>query len=222
MFNFAEPAPVYLAGTLLAAHLLVMVMPAWLEQITAKYAVLRVWGRLGLSHVEQLPSLLLHGFLHASWMHLFSNSFMIIVLGIAAIRGARMRSIRIGKPRSGIGTFWGLFVGGVIAGGLAQWLHWALSGAPLGFGGPSALGASGGASALFAAGGWAIGGAKQMWKFAAVWALINAIMVATGPYTGINLAWAAHIGGFLAGMILSPLLVQAKATRFKILNSNYD
>ncbi len=217
MFNFAEPAPVYLVGVFIAMHLLMMFAPQWLNAFMAKYAVLHVWGRLGLSHAEQVPSLILHGFLHGGWMHLFSNGFMIIALGIAAIRGARLLSMRKGRPRSGTSAFFILFFAGVIIGGLAQWGYWRLSGASLGFDAPRAIGASGGASALFAAGGWALGGVKQMFKFAAVWALINLLIVLSAKYTGINLAWAAHLGGFFAGMIIAPMLVEANATRFSIL-----
>jgi len=219
MFNFAEPAPVYLVGVFIAVHLVISYAPKWLDSFAAKYATLHVWGRHGLSYVEQLPSLVLHGFLHGSWMHLISNSFMIIALGIAAIRGAKLLSIRKGRPRSGVSAFFQLFFAGVIIGALAQWLYWYLSGAPLGVEAPRAIGASGGASALFAAGGWAIGGAKQMTQFALAWAFINFIMVLTEAYIGIHLAWAAHMGGFLAGMVLAPLLVEANATRFKVLKN---
>jgi len=217
MFNFAEPAPAYLVGIFIAMQLIVMYGPKWLDSFLAKYAILHVWGRTGLTHVEQIPSLVLHGFLHGGWMHLISNSFMIIALGVASIRGAKLVSIRKGRPRSGVGAFFTLFFAGVIIGALAQWLYWSLSGAPLGADAPSAIGASGGASALFAAGGWALGGAKQMFKFALAWGFINLLMVLAEAYTGIYLAWAAHLGGFLAGMILASFLVEASATRFKVL-----
>lgn len=217
MFNFAEPVPVYLVGVLIAVHIVMMFAPFALEAFAAKYAILHVWGRAGLTHIEQIPSLILHGFLHGGWMHLISNSFMIIALGIAAIRGAKLLSIRKGRPRSGTGAFLTLFFSGVILGALAQWLYWYLSGASLGIDAPRAIGASGGASALFAAGGWALGGAKQMFRFAFAWGFINLLMVLAEAYTGINLAWAAHLGGFLAGMILAPRLIEAQATRFKVL-----
>jgi len=219
MFNFAEPEPAYLVGVFIAMHLTVSYAPEWLDSFLSQYAVLHVWGRAGLTQLEQIPSLVLHGFLHLGWMHLISNSFMIIALGIASIRGAKLLSIRKGRPRSGVGAFFQLFFAGVILGALAQWLYWSLSGAPLGFDAPSAVGASGGAAALFAAGGWAIGGAKQMFQFAFGWGVINLLMVLVESYTGIHLAWAAHLGGFLAGIILAPLLVEASATRFKVLKN---
>lgn len=220
MFNFAEPAPAYLVGVFIAAHLAVSYGPAWLDSFLAKYAILHVWGRAGLTHLEQVPSLVLHGFLHGGWMHLISNSFMIIALGIAAIRGAKLRSIRNGRPRSGVGAFFKLFLAGVILGGLAQWLYWKLTGATVnGFDAPRALGASGGASALFAAGGWALGGANQMFKFALAWGFINFLMVMAETFTGVKLAWAAHLGGFAAGMMLAPLWVEASATQFKVLKN---
>jgi len=217
MFNFAERDPAYLVGVFIAVQLLLMIAPIWVNIFLSKYAVLHVWGREGLTTLEQIPSLVLHAFLHGDWMHLISNSFMIVALGIAAIRGAKLLSIRKGRPKSGVGAFFILFFAGVIWGALSQWLYWELSGAPVGFNAPSAIGASGGASALFAAGGWALGGARQMFKFAVAWGLINVLMVATATYTGINLAWAAHLGGFLAGMVLAPILVEANATRFRVL-----
>jgi len=217
MFNFTEPAPTYLVGALITVHVVMMFVPRWLESLLAKYAILHVWGRIGLTQVEQIPSLILHGFLHGGWIHLLSNSFMIIALGIAAIRGAKLLSIRKKRPRSGVSAFFLLFFAGVIWGGLAQWTYWNLSGAPIGANAPSALGASGGASALFAAGGWALGGMKQMFKFALGWGFINLLMVIAESYTGIRLAWAAHLGGFAIGMALAPFLIEAKAASFQVL-----
>ncbi|MEP1229439.1 MAG: hypothetical protein ABJG88_02065, partial [Litorimonas sp.] len=74
MFNFAEPMPAYLVGLFIIVHVAMIFSPKWLEAFLAKYAILHVWGRIGLTQFEQIPSLVLHGFLHGSWMHLFSNS----------------------------------------------------------------------------------------------------------------------------------------------------
>ena len=216
LFNFVEAEPAYLVGSLIAVHLALMVMPHAFQYFVAKYAILHVWGRAGLEAYAQLPSLVFHGFLHGSWMHLISNSFIIIVFGIAVMRGSYLLSLERKRPRSGRSAFFSLFFAGVVIGGMSQWLYWALSAAPLGQAAPSALGASGGASALFAAGGWALGGRPQMFKFAFAWLLVNLLMVVAENFIGIKIAWAAHLGGFAIGMLIAPFIVKPNSTALKV------
>ena len=105
-----------------------------------------------------------------------------------------------------------IFLAGIVAGGLAQWIWWSLPGVSQ----ASAIGASGGVSALFATAGWAIGGRALMTRWAAGWAAVNVLLVLTEPMIGIGIAWAAHMGGFLAGMVLAPYCVKAGSTGFSI------
>jgi len=46
--------------------------------------------------------------------------------------------------------------------------------------------------------------------------VINIVMVFAEPLLGIKLAWAAHIGGYIGGMILAPIFVRAKSTQLGI------
>ena len=215
MFNFTEKAPAYLAGVFIAIHALLMVVPRPLLGTLDKFGVLRPLGSLGTDGLSHFISLVGHGFLHGSWGHVIMNAGMTIVFGIAAIRGAKLLSASRGKAATASRDFLLIFFAGVIIGGLFQWGWWAATNAQLTATG--AVGASGGASAFFAAGAWAIGGREKMIQFGFGWAVINAVMVLLENYIGIGIAWPAHIGGYVAGMILGPQLVKANSTKLSML-----
>jgi membrane associated rhomboid family serine protease len=137
------------------------------------------------------------------------------VFGIAVIRGAKLLARAKGKVTTATRDFLLIFFAGVIIGGLFQWGWWAATNAQ--FTATGAVGASGGASALFAAGAWAIGGRDKMIQFGLGWVVINAVMVLLENFIGMNIAWPAHIGGYIAGMILAPLFVKSNATRLSML-----
>ena len=210
-FNFTEALPAYIAGALIALYFALQFLP-FLWRVAAPLVILRPIGFQGTSLAEQIFTLLGHGAAHGSFTHVLMNAGMIAVLGVATIKGARLKAISRGRSRSANLSFLTIFFFGIITGGLAQWLYWFVISAPLGVNAPAAVGASGGASALLAVAGWAIGGRDQMIKFGFGWAAINLIMVLVGPYIGLSLAWAAHLGGFLGGMILAAPLVKAKST----------
>ena len=215
MFNFTEKAPAYLAGVFIAIHALLMILPRQLLGTLDKFGVLRPLGSPGTDSVSHLISLVGHGFLHGGWGHVMMNAGMTIVFGIAAIRGAKLLAASKGKGASASRDFLLIFFAGVIIGGLFQWGWWAATNAQLTVTG--AVGASGGASALFAAGAWAIGGRDKMIQFGFGWAVINAVMVLLENFIGIGIAWPAHVGGYIAGMIFGPLLVKANSTKLSML-----
>lgn len=215
MFNFTEKAPVYLAGAFILIHIMLEFMPRGLLGLIDRFGVLRPLGTPGLDIISHAVSIIGHGFLHGSWGHVIMNSGMTIVFGIAAIRGARLFSAFKGKQSSASRDFFFIFFAGVIIGGLFQWGWWAATNAQ--FTATAALGASGGASALFAAGAWAIGGRDKMIQFGLGWAVINAVMVLLENFIGIGIAWPAHVGGYIAGMIFAPLLVKANSTKLTVL-----
>ena len=215
MFNFTEKAPAYLAGVFIAIHALLMILPRQLLGTLDKFGVLRPLGSPGTDSVSHLISLVGHGFLHGGWGHVMMNAGMTIVFGIAAIRGAKLLAASKGKGASASRDFLLIFFAGVIIGGLFQWGWWAATIAQLTVTG--AVGASGGASALFAAGAWAIGGRDKMIQFGFGWAVINAVMVLLENFIGIGIAWPAHVGGYIAGMIFGPLLVKANSTKLSML-----
>lgn len=210
-FNFTEPLPAYTAGLLIALYFAFQFLP-FLWRLVAPLIILRPLGFQGASLAEQVFSLLGHGAAHGSFVHVLTNGGMIAVLGVATVKGARLKAISKGRSRSANLSFLTIFFFGIITGGLAQWLYWLVISAPIGLNAPAAVGASGGASALLAVAGWAIGSKDQMIKFGFGWAAINLIMVLIGPYIGLSLAWPAHLGGFLGGMILAAPLVKPNST----------
>ena len=215
MFNFTEKAPAYLAGIFIAIQAVMSIVPYALRAGIDHFGVLRPLGSPGTDVMSQATSLIGHGFLHGSWGHVLMNSGMTIVFGIALIRGAKLLAASKGRASTARRDFFIIFFAGVIIGGIFQWGWWAVVNAQLTLTG--AVGASGGASALFAAGGWAIGGREKMLQFGFGWAVINFVMVLLEKYIGIGIAWPAHIGGYVAGMIFAPLFVKANATRLTML-----
>lgn len=215
MFNFTEKAPAYLAGLFIAIQAIMMFMPSSLLKPIDRFGVLRPLGTPGADSVSHSVSLIGHGFLHGGWGHVLLNSGMIIVFGIAAIRGSKALAAMRGRAAQASRDFLLIFFAGVIIGGVFQWGWWAVINAQLTQTG--ALGALGGASALFAAGAWAIGGRDKMIQFGFGWAMINLIIVLLENFIGMNVAWPAHIGGYIAGMIFAPYLVKASSTQLTML-----
>jgi len=215
MFNFTEKAPAYLAGMFIAVQAVMMFIPGALFAALDKFGVLRPLGTSGTDLMSHSSSLIGHGFLHGGWGHVIMNAGMTIVFGIAAIRGAKLLATSKGKPSTATRDFFLIFFAGVIIGGLFQWGWWGVINAQLTATG--AVGASGGASALFAAGAWAIGGRNKMVQFGFGWVIINVVMVLAEKFIGISIAWPAHIGGYIAGMILAPLFVKPNSTQLSML-----
>lgn len=156
-----------------------------------------------------------HAFAHGSWSHVLLNAMMLIVFAIPTIRGLRARRVKEGVASDRTWLWLVIFFGGVVAGAFAQWGWWAVA-EITGLEDTayqSAVGASGGVSALFAAAGWAIGGRSGMVRFGVAWALINLLMVVFESLLGVGIAWAAHLGGFLGGMLLAPRWVEPFSTR---------
>jgi membrane associated rhomboid family serine protease len=126
-------------------------------------------------------------FLHANWMHLLSNMISFVLFGTIVERA-------IGQQRMLALTL----ISGVM-GNLAFLL--------LNYGDAVAnIGASGAGSGLFGAAVRLLvrqrhgRDTRQIWIFAAIWvgiALLPALMSGQS-----NIAWEAHVGGFLAGLLL--------------------
>ncbi len=210
MFNFSEKFPAYLAGIFILVQLLVMA-PIF-GAIVGPFGILRPIGSAGTNVVTHAISLLGHGFVHGGWTHVLMNSGMTIVFGIVTIRGAKLLAASRGKASNANMAFLLIFLTGVAVGGLFQWGFWAATNELS----SAAVGASGGASALFAATGWAIGGRDKMLQFGFGWAVINLVMVLAEPVLGFNLAWPAHIGGYIGGMLLAPIFIRPNCTTLRI------
>lgn len=131
-----------------------------------------------------------HIFLHGNWMHVAMNGLMFLAFGSAAERmlGARDAAL--------------LFILCGLCGAFAQFLIMPASPYPM-------VGASGALSGLFAAVimhmqrvGAMPAGRFGIWGIAALWVGISFISAVVGGSVGMgNIAWAAHAGGFLGGIL---------------------
>jgi membrane associated rhomboid family serine protease len=130
-------------------------------------------------------------FLHGSWAHVLINTTMIMAFGTAVERWIGGRKMIL------------LFILCGLASALVHFLYAFSDTNPI-------VGASGGISGLFAAsliliqqsGGGIAQGPRGMWPMILLWIGISALFGMTGGPGGENIAWVAHIGGFLAGFIL--------------------
>lgn len=138
-------------------------------------------------------------FLHGSWTHMILNGFMMMAFGTGVEKW-------IGGKRLFI-----FFMLCNIFAALAQFVFSPLSTAPV-------IGASGGLSGLFAAvllmmqqqNGLGAGNRYGILPFIILWIAISVIFGMVGGPDGNNVAWAAHIGGFLAGFVLFKPIVNAR------------
>ena len=138
-----------------------------------------------------LLSLVSHMFLHGSWLHMGMNGMMLLAFGAASER-------IYGPRRTAI-----LFVLSGLAGAAAHMAIDPMSKNPM-------IGASGALSGLFAAvilnlmaTGQMPAGRFGSWGIAALWIGISVVTALLGNIAGIGIvAWAAHAGGFLAGIFI--------------------
>ena len=210
---FRAPAVViWLIGILVAAHAARVLQPSRSDELVYQFALWPVrYSRAFLeSHManpgtiwEQAVPFVSYMGLHADWTHLVINSLWLLAFGPIVAR------------RFGAGLFLVFFILCGIAGAVFY----------LGFEWGSSypvIGASGAISGLMAAGlrmlpgqtPWAVESqaplapifSRQILMFTAVWAAINLLAGLTGlgmaGEQGL-IAWQAHLGGFLAGLLLS-------------------
>ena len=170
-----------------------------------------------LDHDNALWSMLTYGLLHGSWVHLISNLLWLAAFGTPVAR-------RLGPAR-----FLVLMMLATIAGALAHW--WAREFEVMPMVGASAAiaGAMAGAARFVFSPGFRFGGIGTdaeartipaeplfgLWRngramgFIAIWFVTNTLF-GSGliPIAGeeASIAWEAHVGGFLAGLLLFPLL----------------
>jgi len=154
---------------------------------------------------DRLYSLVTSVFLHDGWLHLLFNGFWIATLGTLVHRAV-----------GGLG-FLLLFFASAVAGGLAySFWHWGET--------TIAIGASGGAFGLIGAfghlgvtrPGQAAGERlRALLGFTAVMMLLNLAYAYVGApgAEGADIAWEAHAGGFLAGLLLLPPLYRRQLRR---------
>lgn len=153
-----------------------------------------------------VASLFGHAFVHAGLLHLFFNLMLILQTG-------ELVAARFGRDVDGALRFLALFFGSAAAGGVAYVvINW---GSPI-----PAVGASGAACGLFAAyllapfADWRVAlRTRQVLQMGLVFVLVNVALAAAARLSGVlPIAWEAHLGGFLAGLVLYPILLPRRAS----------
>lgn len=137
----------------------------------------------------------LHVFVHGNWTHLIMNTLALLAFGAATARP-------FGRGAMAAAGFVLFFFACAVAGAGAQYLSGPDSQIPM-------VGASGGISGCLVAAGWIRGGVKGMLSMALPWLAINLVFAAVGTQMWIAIAWAAHIGGLVAGAALYPVFLAA-------------
>jgi len=225
-FNIPPPVTLLIA-LLVAIHILRSFLG---RQATFEFLYRFAFVPARLGHGEAYPggsgaeiwTFLTYAFLHGDFVHLIVNILWMASFGSAL-------AIRFGPAR-----FYALFVLGCIAGALAHYLVLPGDMAPL-------VGASAGVSAMMAAalrfsfvpGGPLAGGRgrreaydvpapplavslgnRRVLTFVILWFVLN-LAFGVGNFgiagEGSSIAWQAHIGGFLVGLLLFPLLDPVRA-----------
>jgi membrane associated rhomboid family serine protease len=161
-----------------------------------------VWS--GLYH--QGAPFFAHQFMHGGLVHMLMNLAMLLQVGPVTERA--LSGWTGERPWRGAARFLALFLlSGAAGGALLCWVNPG-SLAP-------AVGASGAISGVFAGYLWAalaMAGAdrralRPIVTSAAVFLVINVGLAAAARTTGVlPIAWESHLGGFMAGLILHPLL----------------
>src|SRR5258705_12393819 len=176
--------------------------------IPARYSEVLASGNTDLAAVDILPFFSMM-FLHGGWLHLIFNMWTLWLFGPTV------------EDRLGPGRYLAFyFICGIVA-SLAHVMFNPTSTVP-------ALGASGAIAGV-------LGGYMLLFPlarvivlvpiifiplffelpavvFAGLWFLIQVLQGTVellGPSKGAGVAWWAHIGGFVAGLLLAPLLVQS-------------
>ncbi len=191
------PVTKWMAAAILVIHALTVFA---LDDI-GRYELYRMFGFIPASYTVEFPDwpALIGPFsymlLHGSWLHVGMNAVMLTAFGAGVEKWMGGRRLLI------------LFVACALAAAL---IHLLLS--P--FSETMMIGASGGVSGLFAAvlimlqqQGRIPLGRYGIWPFAGLWIVISILFGMTGGPDGSAIAWAAHIGGFLAGLLfIKPVL----------------
>ncbi|MBR9808899.1 MAG: rhomboid family intramembrane serine protease [Alphaproteobacteria bacterium] len=207
----APPLVTALALSLVVAHVIRLLGGQALDGFFVDVGAVfpeRFWGWAGMSVGPQayppygnalsaLIPLVGTAFVHGSWSHLLMNAVMLVALGkpVYLVLQRVSRSVMGGNS-----AFLILFLMSVAAGSLVHLLtHFPV--------GPPAIGASGGVSGYLAAVLLLQNGpnllSRKFLTVTVVFVVANAMLAFLGPSMfGAQIAWQAHIGGYVAGAIL--------------------
>ncbi|MBU6235319.1 MAG: rhomboid family intramembrane serine protease [Alphaproteobacteria bacterium] len=195
MFNI-PPLTLWVLVAFVAVYAVFAVMPEEMAQIWG-YRLAFVPARYALPDgfdIWAVVSPFTHIFMHGGILHIAMNGLMMLAFGAGAER-------MLGAKRAGA-----MFILCGLCGAFAQLVF--------GWGSPIPMvGASGALSGLFAAmclrlmqTGAMPKGRFGIWGIGALWIGLSVFMAFAGGAMGIgDVAWAAHVGGFLGGVLLMRL-----------------
>jgi membrane associated rhomboid family serine protease len=199
-------------GAILIAHLALLVAGPQATQIMASelgVVPARVLAQFAQGDILQaLIPLIAHQFMHGGTLHLVMNIAMLLQAGPIA-------EIALARNKDGVARFIVFFILCGVGGGLLYcWIN-PESQIPT-------IGASGAISGIFAGFLWsALGLAKPGQRVlrpvitsAAVFLLINVGLAWVGRTLNVMpIAWESHLGGFLSGLLLFPLIANFGRTQ---------
>ena len=193
VFNDVPAAVVWRAGLIAVSGAAVQLLAPFRDLAFEWGAFFPVYAFDRPGPAPAMAPCFLHVFVHGSWMHLVMNTLGLLAFGTAAARP-------FGRGIKASAGFLLFFFVCSLAGVFAQYLVEPDSQIPM-------VGASTGISGCFAAAGWARGGLRGMLSLALPWLLINVVLALAGTQMWIAIAWAAHIGGLVAGVALYPVFL---------------
>ncbi len=202
MFNI-PPLVGALIGACCAIYVVMLLLPVsaetWVLLHLAFIPLRYLPGGFGW---ESVAGPVTHQFLHGGVLHLLINMVMLAAFGAGVERA-------LGRART-----LALFLLCGVAGAFTHFAFYPDSFAPV-------VGASGSISGLFGAVLRLMGarpldrGGIRLLPVAIIWIGFAVLVGVTGApgAEGIQIAWAAHVGGFVAGLVLPPLFVVRRSGR---------
>ncbi|MFN7164235.1 MAG: rhomboid family intramembrane serine protease [Hyphomonas sp.] len=209
MINAPWPVAVF-ALLLVVAHLVRILLPDMMQNVTFYYGALfpeRFWASAESAPLTGLPAypnlaeailpMIASAFIHSDWFHVILNAAFLVALA-KPLHELFRRIWPVREPAVSL-LLLGLFLFSQVAASLVY------LGANYPDGGP-AVGASGGISGLLAAvllvregpDRWLL--SRRFLVTSALFVVANALFAVIGPsLLGANIAWQAHVGGYLGG-----------------------
>ncbi len=198
----------WLCGAIILISTLAMIGPVQISNWIMGAGAVQIGPPQFSRPLGPFPPYILHVFLHGGWLHLIMNTVGLLAFGTPI---ARWVESSFGTRRGNV-YFLFIFFLSAIAGALSEWLFISITNAP----GAMLVGASGGLMGL-------IGVLVRLnygREFMPLPILSRTVLVAAAPWVGLNLliavvgmpgvsaaiAWPAHLGGLLAGMLLAGFL----------------
>lgn len=215
---FLTPLPIMISlAVLLLIHMVVAALsPEQIIQIYEKFGFTPILWTAWTDNLLPRPlynplfpawSIITYGFVHGSWMHVIMNSLWLAVFGTPVVR------------RLAVERFMFVLILANIAGALMHWAFYPFGEEPVVGASAAVSGLMGAAVHFVFSGSSQQSGFRALFKnrtallFIAFWFVSNLILGLAGDITGLvegQIAWQAHIGGFLAGLFIFPFIDRGK------------